>query len=185
MTGFLSTVRPRWTQGSPDRLGPRCADAGGRFRRWASWRGAFQAQIVGMRYTGMAAMQMVPAIRYTMSWFALSIGIAVIASGSALWITFQLRLHSHRVRLLRTGAAAIMGCAIVGMHLGKNGYCFDDVSLKANARAVATCAGLASGSGASGTASALSAKIRGIGQENGGCRSIVTLGASNTWFDSA
>jgi diguanylate cyclase len=74
------------------------------------------AGIVGMHYTGMSAMHMVPAIRYTMSWFAISIGIAVLASGSALWITFRLRLQSRQVERMRTGGAVVMGCAIVGMH---------------------------------------------------------------------
>ncbi|CAN7460260.1 EAL domain-containing protein [Trinickia sp. LjRoot230] len=72
--------------------------------------------IAGMHYMGMAAMLMAPAIQYAASWFLLSIAIAVLASGAALWIAFRLRHHSPRVRLLRTGAAVVMGFAIVGMH---------------------------------------------------------------------
>jgi diguanylate cyclase (GGDEF)-like protein len=69
-----------------------------------------------MHYTGMAAMRMRPGIQYTPSLFALSIFIAIVASGSALWIAFHLRRHSSHVRLLRVGAAIVMGIAIAGMH---------------------------------------------------------------------
>lgn len=61
--------------------------------------------IAGMHYTGMAAMQMVPVIQYVPSLFILSIVIAIIASGAALWITFNLRLNFPQVRLWRIGAA--------------------------------------------------------------------------------
>lgn len=72
--------------------------------------------IAGMHYTGMAAMQMTPGISYDPLLFTLSIVIAVVASGAALWIAFRLRQQSSRVRLLRLGAAVVMGLAIVGMH---------------------------------------------------------------------
>lgn len=69
-----------------------------------------------MHYTGMAAMRMSPGIRYHPPLFALSILIAISASGAALWIAFHLRRHSSSVRLLRAGAAMMMGVAIAGMH---------------------------------------------------------------------
>jgi diguanylate cyclase (GGDEF)-like protein len=72
--------------------------------------------IAGMHYTGMAAMRMSPAIHYVPSLFALSIVIAIVASGAALWLAFYLRQHASHVRLLRAGAAIVMGFAIVGMH---------------------------------------------------------------------
>jgi diguanylate cyclase (GGDEF)-like protein len=72
--------------------------------------------VAAMHYTGMAAMRMSPRIQYTPSLFALSILIAISASGAALWIAFHLRRHSSRVRLLRVGAAIVMGIAIAGMH---------------------------------------------------------------------
>ncbi|NDU93079.1 MAG: PAS domain-containing protein, partial [Ferrovum sp.] len=72
--------------------------------------------IAGMHYTGMAAMRMVPAIRYVPLLFILSIVIAIIASAAALWIAFNLRLNLPKVRLWRMGAAVVMGFAIVGMH---------------------------------------------------------------------
>jgi len=72
--------------------------------------------IAGMHYTGMAAMRMSPAILYVPWIFCLSIAIAIVASGAALWIAFHLRQQSFRVRLYRAGAAVVMGVAIVGMH---------------------------------------------------------------------
>ncbi|MBP6020666.1 MAG: EAL domain-containing protein [Burkholderiaceae bacterium] len=74
------------------------------------------AGIASMHYTGMAAMQMVPGIHYIPSLFALSILIAILASGAALWTAFHLRRHSSRVRSLRAAAAVVMGFSIVGMH---------------------------------------------------------------------
>ncbi|WP_061288445.1 putative bifunctional diguanylate cyclase/phosphodiesterase [Azotobacter vinelandii] len=74
------------------------------------------AGIAAMHYTGMEAMRMVPGIVYDPAWFALSIVVAVLASGAALWIAFRLRWHSTWVVFSRAGASVAMGCAIVGMH---------------------------------------------------------------------
>jgi diguanylate cyclase (GGDEF)-like protein len=74
------------------------------------------AGIAGMHYIGMAATRMTPAIRYDVVLFLLSVAIAVLASGAALWIAFLLRRHSPRGPLLRAGAAVVMGAAIAGMH---------------------------------------------------------------------
>jgi len=74
------------------------------------------AGVAGMHYTGMAALRMNPGIQYDPARFALSIVIAVLASGVALWIAFRLRRQSRRVRALRAGSAVVMGVAIVGMH---------------------------------------------------------------------
>lgn len=72
--------------------------------------------IAGMHYTGMAAMLMSPGIDYDPLLFSLSIVIAVVASGAALWIAFHLRRQSARTRLFRIAGAMVMGVAIVGMH---------------------------------------------------------------------
>lgn len=82
---------------------------------------AFGALIMGagisaMHYTGMAAMRMTPGIDYDPTLFSASLLIAVGACAAALWIAFRLRQHSPYVRLIRAGAAVIMGIAIVGMH---------------------------------------------------------------------
>lgn len=74
------------------------------------------AGVSAMHYTGMAAMRMAPGIEYVPSLFILSVVIAIVASGTALWIAYNLRRLSVRVRLLRGGAAVVMGFAIVGMH---------------------------------------------------------------------
>ncbi|WP_321821365.1 MULTISPECIES: histidine kinase [unclassified Burkholderia] len=75
------------------------------------------AGIVGMHYTGMAAMRMAPGIRYEPVLFAASIGVAVIASTAALWMAQTLRAQQARhATAQRIGAALIMGIAITGMH---------------------------------------------------------------------
>ncbi len=71
-----------------------------------------------MHYTGMAAMQMFPAIRYDPLLFLLSLGIAIVASITALAIAFYLK-QSEASRFLlykKILSALIMGFAIAGMH---------------------------------------------------------------------
>ena len=72
--------------------------------------------IASMHYTGMAAMRMVPLIHYVPSLFILSVIIAILASGAALWIAFHLRRARTRVHRYRAAAGVVMGLAIVGMH---------------------------------------------------------------------
>jgi signal transduction histidine kinase/CheY-like chemotaxis protein len=72
--------------------------------------------IAAMHYTGMAAMRMEPGIVYDPWLFALSVAIAIAASGLALWIAFRLRHNVPHVWLARLGAAVVMGAAIAGMH---------------------------------------------------------------------
>jgi len=71
--------------------------------------------ISSMHYTGMAAMEVSPPIRYDPALFAASVGIAIAASLAALWIAFTLRSMA-RIIYARLGSAVIMGMAIVGMH---------------------------------------------------------------------
>ncbi|MBY8973484.1 EAL domain-containing protein [Pseudomonas sp. P867] len=89
--------------------------------RLPAWQLAFGALVMGagiasMHYTGMAAMRMTPGIDYDPTLFGASLLIAVMASGAALWIAFNLRRNTPYVRLARGGAAVVMGVAIVGMH---------------------------------------------------------------------
>jgi PAS domain S-box-containing protein len=73
--------------------------------------------IAAMHYTGMAAMQTQPPIRYDPFLFVLSILIAIAASLTALWIAFQLRLGSVAFAFWKKGGSAlVMGGAIAGMH---------------------------------------------------------------------
>jgi len=74
------------------------------------------AGISAMHYSGMAALRMQPGIDYDPTLFGLSLVIAVGASAAALAIAFRLRRQTPYVRLMRGGAAVIMGLAIVGMH---------------------------------------------------------------------
>ena len=75
------------------------------------------AGICAMHYTGMAAIQVTPAIHYNARWIALSMLIAVTASFVALWLFFALRTVQRRsLRLIEVSAALVMGAAIAGMH---------------------------------------------------------------------
>lgn len=71
--------------------------------------------IAAMHYVGMEAMRMYPAIEYSPWLFALSVVVAVLASGAALWITHSLRNRTG-ASAYRVYAAMVMGIAIVGMH---------------------------------------------------------------------
>ncbi len=73
--------------------------------------------IAGMHYTGMAAMQMTPPVRYQPGLFALSILVAVAVSCAALWLAFRLRAETLLTAFWRkAGSALLMGAAICGMH---------------------------------------------------------------------
>jgi PAS domain S-box-containing protein len=61
-----------------------------------------------MHYTGMAAMQMAPALRYDPVIFGVSIIVAVALAILALWVRFRLQ------KMLVS--AVVMGVAIAGMH---------------------------------------------------------------------
>ncbi|HEY6922890.1 MAG TPA: EAL domain-containing protein [Steroidobacteraceae bacterium] len=70
-----------------------------------------------MHYVGMAAMQITPSITYEPDLLAASVAISIAASFGALWLSFHLRRgHSWLMRLVRAGAALVMGLAISGMH---------------------------------------------------------------------
>lgn len=73
------------------------------------------AGIGAMHYSGMAAMQMAPLLRYDPWMFALSIVVAVALAIVALWVRFGLegRLPSLWALLI---SALVMGLAISGMH---------------------------------------------------------------------
>ncbi|EMO6899171.1 putative bifunctional diguanylate cyclase/phosphodiesterase [Pluralibacter gergoviae] len=72
--------------------------------------------IVVMHYTGMAAIEVNSPIIWHYGWVIASVIIALLASFSALWLTFRLRLEAAQVALMRFGAAILMGIAIAGMH---------------------------------------------------------------------
>jgi diguanylate cyclase (GGDEF)-like protein len=72
--------------------------------------------IAAMHYTGMATMQVSPAIQYDPALFLTSVAIAIAASTAALWMSFTFRSGRGRQACVKLGSAAIMGLAIVGMH---------------------------------------------------------------------
>jgi NO-binding membrane sensor protein with MHYT domain/signal transduction histidine kinase len=95
------------------------------------------AGISAMHYSGMAAITIVPMITYAPDLVAASIGIAITASFSALWLAFKLRTgRSRTIALARAGAAVVMGLAISGMHytamaaakFGAGSYCLGGAS---------------------------------------------------------
>ncbi len=73
--------------------------------------------IATMHYTGMAAMEMSPPVRYTPGILLASVAIAIAASIAALWLAFTLRgADEQHIVPKRLGAALVMGLAITGMH---------------------------------------------------------------------
>jgi diguanylate cyclase (GGDEF)-like protein len=72
--------------------------------------------ISAMHYTGMAAMDMFPPIRYDPVLFMASVVIAIAASHAALWIAFNLRNSERWMTYAKGGSAIVMGLAITGMH---------------------------------------------------------------------
>ncbi len=99
------------------------------------------AGICAMHYTGMAAIQIMPTIRYDPLLVATSIAIAITASFAALWLAFRLRSGRSRLILLaRAGAAVVMGLAITGMHytamaasmLAPGSFCWGGAALDNN-----------------------------------------------------
>ncbi|MCB1538792.1 MAG: response regulator [Rhodospirillales bacterium] len=74
--------------------------------------------IAAMHYTGMAAMQMDAVLTYDQPIFLLSVLIAILAAGAALWLFFNVRAWCGRCRLIagRIIASLLMAFAICGMH---------------------------------------------------------------------
>ncbi|SAL01270.1 diguanylate cyclase/phosphodiesterase [Caballeronia pedi] len=72
--------------------------------------------ITGMHYIGMAAMRMRPAIDYDPALATMSVTIAIIASGAALWLAFRLRGRTSVMLFRRSSASLAMGVAFVSIH---------------------------------------------------------------------
>ncbi|MBH5319667.1 EAL domain-containing protein [Paenibacillus sp. GSMTC-2017] len=71
--------------------------------------------ISAMHYIGMAAMQI--AITYKPFYFVLSIIIAIVASITALWLSFYFRTgNTNGKKLKKVISGFIMGAAVAGMH---------------------------------------------------------------------
>ena len=86
--------------------------------------------IAGMHYTGMAALNMHPAISYDPAWFCVSIVIAILASTSALCVAFHLKRPLPHVWMLRFAASIFLGFGVVAMHyMGMAGAHFHKASV--------------------------------------------------------
>ena len=94
------------------------------------------AGICAMHYTGMAALDMAPAIVWRWELVIASAAIAVGASAVALLIFFWLRVvKAGRGRFYQLLAALVMGLAISGMHytgMAAANFPFGSVCLSAN-----------------------------------------------------
>lgn len=74
------------------------------------------AGVVSMHYIGMAALMLEGSILWDQRIVGLSVVIAVVASGVALWLAFRLRDKHKGVFVNRILAALVMGAAICAMH---------------------------------------------------------------------
>ncbi|WDT84556.1 MHYT domain-containing protein [Alteromonas sp. 009811495] len=77
------------------------------------------AGIGTMHYSGMAAMEMAPLLRYDLPIFLLSIVVAVALAMLSLWIKFGITAATKSKDLLGKHvvlASVVMGLAIAGMH---------------------------------------------------------------------
>jgi len=72
--------------------------------------------VVIMHYVGMAALMMQDMIDWNYGLVALSMLIAIVASGVGLWLAFSLRLNGKGALINRMTAAVVMGIAIAAMH---------------------------------------------------------------------
>lgn len=73
--------------------------------------------ISAMHYTGMLAMTMNPAIRWSVSLVTMSVGISILASALALLIFFHLPdPKGRRGFLWQFGASVVLAIGITGMH---------------------------------------------------------------------
>ncbi|WP_368541983.1 putative bifunctional diguanylate cyclase/phosphodiesterase [Enterobacter soli] len=74
------------------------------------------AGVVSMHYVGMAALMIDGGISWDRRIVLLSVVIAVVASGVALWLAFHLRENRKGIFINRIAAALVMGTAICAMH---------------------------------------------------------------------
>ncbi|HDR2792680.1 MULTISPECIES: putative bifunctional diguanylate cyclase/phosphodiesterase [Enterobacter] len=74
------------------------------------------AGVASMHYIGMAALMLEDGIIWDHRIVLLSVVIAVIASGVALWLAFHLRENRKGIFINRVMAALVMAVAICAMH---------------------------------------------------------------------
>lgn len=73
--------------------------------------------IAAVHFTGLFAMQIIPAVHYDMQGVGRALGIAVLASWLALWLAFVLRQSCTLPMLIaRAGAGLFTGIAIASVY---------------------------------------------------------------------
>jgi PAS domain S-box-containing protein len=72
--------------------------------------------IASMHYIGMAAMRLPAMCHYSLPWVFLSIFLAIVISGVALWLTFRFREEVRHFTWQKAVSALVMGVAIPAMH---------------------------------------------------------------------
>ena len=78
--------------------------------------GVFMGAGIGlMHYSGMAAIEMQPALRYDPWLFGLSIIVAVVLAILALWVRYGLKGRVNSITAIAAGGS-VMGIAISSMH---------------------------------------------------------------------
>lgn len=100
LSAALVLAPVRWGNASGYRLGLGAVVLGG--------------GIAGMHYTGMAAIPVVPAIRYDPLILTASVAIAIVVAFVALKLAFSLSASGSRSKKL--AAALVMGGAVCAMH---------------------------------------------------------------------
>jgi len=86
---------------------------------------AMGSGIVAMHYIGMRAMSLAAHRTYSPGIVALSVAIAVVVSGVALYLAFNLRDSAKNSAWGRPSAALVMGFAVASMHYtGMAAVCF-------------------------------------------------------------
>jgi PAS domain S-box-containing protein len=72
--------------------------------------------VVGMHYSGMAAMQMNATMYFTPLLFILSVVIAIGAASAALWLLVHGNKIFRKIKGSKVISSLIMGVAVFGMH---------------------------------------------------------------------
>jgi PAS domain S-box-containing protein len=78
--------------------------------------GLMGAGIVAMHYIGMAAMRLPATVHYSAPWVTLSVGLAIVLSSLALWMTYQAHDFRWLANWHKPVSAVVMGLAIPTMH---------------------------------------------------------------------
>ncbi len=85
-------------------------------KRWLLASAILSAGVITMHYTGMSALLMPGTISWSKTLIVLSILVALLASGSALWLAFSLRQRNKQALSNRIAAAGVMGMAVAAVH---------------------------------------------------------------------